>query len=67
MELTEALIRDAKEAVLAGAAEVLATEIPGDFPTNPDPGKCTSCKFATICPDGRIILEDFYTGSVEDV
>ena len=67
VELTEDLVRDAKEAVTAGAAEVLAAEDLDDFPTSPDPDKCTSCKFATVCPAGKGILEQFFADSVKDV
>ncbi len=67
LALGEDLVRNAREAVMAGAAEVLAAETLEDFPTDPEPEKCTSCKFASICPDGREILEQFYAEAVRDV
>lgn len=59
VELTTDVVREVKEAVLASSAEVLAVDFLEDFPTAPTPEKCISCPFATICPDGDAILQEF--------
>jgi CRISPR/Cas system-associated exonuclease Cas4 (RecB family) len=56
----------AKEAILAGAAEVLAADRVDDFPTGPGPNRCIACPFARICPDGVQILEDYFAMSVRN-
>lgn len=57
-------IDDAKEAILAGAAEVLAADRMEDFPTSPAPDQCIGCNFAKVCPDGIQILEEYFATPV---
>lgn len=61
----------AKEAILAGAAEVLAADRIDDFPTSPGPNRCIACPFARVCPDGNQVLEDYFSsngrGAVEKI
>lgn len=66
LEVTQELVQDAKEAVIAGAGEVLASDALEDFPTSPHPERCTACKFATVCPDGKTMLERFYAESARE-
>ncbi len=55
----------AKEAILAGSAEVLAADSLEDFPTNPAPNRCIACPFARVCPDGIQVLSEYFATSVQ--
>ena len=52
------IVREVREAVLASSAEVLAADLLEDFPTAPNPEKCISCPFASVCPDGDLTLQE---------
>jgi CRISPR/Cas system-associated exonuclease Cas4 (RecB family) len=64
VKLDEEAIADAKEAILAGSAEVLAADKLEDFVTNPSPDRCIACPFARVCPDGTQVLDDYIAVSV---
>ncbi len=56
----------AREAVMAGASDILASDRLEDFPTNPEPNRCIACPFARVCPDGTQILEDYFSAVVRE-
>lgn len=64
VKLDEEIVAFAKEAILAGSAEVLAADRFEDFPTNPARDRCIACPFARVCPDGTQVLDEYFTTSV---
>jgi len=64
VRMDEEAVAFAKEAILVGAADVLAADKFDDFSTNPAPDRCIACPFARVCPDGIQILEDYFATSV---
>ena len=64
VKLNEEAVTFAKEAILTGAADVLAADRIDDFPTNPAPDRCIECPFARICPDGIQVLDEYFATSV---
>ena len=64
VKLNEEAVTFAKEAILTGAADLLAADRIDDFPTNPAPDRCIECPFARICPDGIQVLEEYFATSV---
>ena len=66
VKLSEEAVTFAKDAILAGAADVLAADRIDDFPTNPAPDRCIACHFARVCPDGVQVLDEYFATSVRD-
>ncbi len=64
VKLNEDAMTLSKEAILTGAADVLAADRIDDFPTNPAPDRCIECPFARVCPDGLQLLEEYFATSV---
>jgi CRISPR/Cas system-associated exonuclease Cas4 (RecB family) len=56
VKFDEESIAVAKEAILAGSAEIIASDRLDDFPTNPSADQCVACAFAQVCPDGSQVL-----------
>lgn len=58
VKFDEDAMASAKEAILAGSAEIIASDRLEDFATNPSADRCCACAFARVCPDGNRVIED---------